>query len=81
MTWVSKLQERCKGSSMPGVNLENVPPCLRRSACPPHKALGGGATRRQAQGFFKDHTGPTALADPPVDYYLLINRFFSRTEG
>jgi len=25
-------------------------PCLRRSACPPHEALGGGASRRQAPG-------------------------------
>ena len=24
-------------------------PCLRRSACPPHKALAGGASRRQAK--------------------------------
>jgi len=24
-------------------------PCLRRSACPPHEALGGGASRRQAK--------------------------------
>ncbi len=24
-------------------------PCLRRSACPPHKALVGGASRRQAK--------------------------------
>ncbi len=26
-------------------------PCLRRSACPPHEASGGGATRRQAKSF------------------------------
>jgi len=25
-------------------------PCLRRSACPPHKALAGGASCRQAAG-------------------------------
>jgi len=29
------------------------PPCLRRSACPPHEALGGGASRRQVPPLFQ----------------------------
>ena len=33
------------------------PPCLRRSACPPHEALGGGATRRQASKGGGDYLG------------------------
>ncbi|MDI6763776.1 MAG: hypothetical protein QME83_12210 [Thermodesulfobacteriota bacterium] len=45
-----------------------MPPCLRRSACPPHEASAGGASRRQAQIFLRWPACPSGFGIP-MDFY------------
>ena len=66
VTGLTELRDRFQGSSFLPLDRQRCRPAFAEAPAL-RKASGGGATRRQAQGFSEDHPGPSACHFSTLD--------------